>query len=387
MMYRPVEALEQSFLRTKATDYDSFLKVAELKANSSNNTLFADDKGEVAYLHPQFIPRATTASTTPAGRRLGPGHRLEGPARPVRGAAPEESAQRVADEHQQLALFGGRPLQPQADRLPALHGQRRRDAARGPRHAGAERPQGLHPAEGLVQAAYDPYLTAFADLIPTLAKAYDATPDGDPLKARLGDQMAALKAWDLKWSEGSTETSLAVFWGEALWARSAAQAKADGVSVYAYMAERTTPAQKLAALAEASDRLTADFGDWRTPWGRINRFQRNDGAIVQTFDDDKPSTPVPFTSGQWGSLASFGAKRYPGTKNYYGTSGNSFVAVVEFGPKVKALAVSAGGESGDPTSRHFTDQVQRYAKGDLRPVYFYPEDLKGHVERTYRPGT
>jgi acyl-homoserine-lactone acylase len=238
----------------------------------------------------------------------------------------------------------------------------------------------------LIQAAYDPYLTAFADLIPTLSKAYDQTPDGDPLKARLGPQVATLKAWDLKWSQASTETSLAVFWGEALWAKSAAQAKTDGVSVYAYMAERTTPAQKLAALAEASDRLTADFGDWRTPWGRINRFQRNDGAIVQTFDDNKPSTPVPFTSGQWGSLASFGARRYPGTKNYYGTSGNSFVAVVEFGPRVKALAVSAGGESGDPTSRHFADQVQRYAKGDLRTVYFYPDQLAGHVERTYRPG-
>jgi acyl-homoserine-lactone acylase len=158
------------------------------------------------------------------------------------------------------------------------------------------------------------------------------------------------------------------------------------VSVYDYMAERTTPAQKLAALAEASDRLTADFGDWRTPWGQINRFQRNDGAIVQTFDDAKPSIPVPFTSGQWGSLASFGAKRYPGTKKYYGTSGNSFVAVVEFGPKVKALAVSAGGESGDPASPHFNDQAQRMPMGDLRTVYFHPDQLADHVERTYRPG-
>jgi acyl-homoserine-lactone acylase len=238
----------------------------------------------------------------------------------------------------------------------------------------------------LIAAAYDPYLTAFADLIPTLSKAYDETPDSDPVKARLGAQMATLKAWDLKWSAESTQTSLAVFWGEAMWAKSAPEAKRTGVSVYTYMAETTTPAQKLAALAEASDRLVADFGDWRTPWGQINRFQRNDAAIVQTFDDAKPSIPVPFASGQWGSLASFGAKRYPGTKRYYGTSGNSFVAVVEFGPRVKALAVSAGGESGDPASPHFADQAQRYAKGDLRTVYFYPDQLSGQVERTYRPG-
>jgi acyl-homoserine-lactone acylase len=152
------------------------------------------------------------------------------------------------------------------------------------------------------------------------------------------------------------------------------------------MADRLTPAEKLAALAEASDRLTADFGSWKTPWGQINRFQRNDGSIVQTFDDTKPSIPVPFTSAQWGSLASFGAKRWPGTRKYYGTLGNSFVAVVEFGDKVRARAVSAGGESGDPTSPHFNDQAQRYAIGNLRDVYFYPEDVKAHAVKTYQPG-
>ena len=138
-------------------------------------------------------------------------------------------------------------------------------------------------------------------------------------------------------------------------------------------------------LAAASDKLAADFGTWKTPWGQINRFQRNDGAIVQKFDDAKPSTAVPFASSQWGSLASFGAKRYPGTMRYYGTKGNSFVAVVEFGTSVRALAVSIGGASGHPESKHFVDQVQRYADGDLRPVYFYPKDLEGHIERSYRP--
>jgi len=95
---------------------------------------------------------------------------------------------------------------------------------------------------------------------------------------------------------------------------------------------------------------------------------------------------VPFTSAQWGSLASFGAKTWPGTTRYYGTSGNSFVAIVEFGPRVKAMAVMAGGQSGDTASRHFADQTARYATGQLRPVYFYPEDLNGHIERSYRPG-
>ncbi|HYW09621.1 MAG TPA: penicillin acylase family protein, partial [Longimicrobium sp.] len=155
---------------------------------------------------------------------------------------------------------------------------------------------------------------------------------------------------------------------------------------YDFMADRAPARQKLEALAAASDRLTADFGTWRTPWGEINRFQRTTGDIVQPFSDAAPSIPIPFTSAQWGSLASFGARRYPGTKRYYGTSGNSFVAVVEFGDSVRARAVTAGGESGNPRSPHFNDQAARYASGSLREVYFYPSQLRGHTEREYRPG-
>ena len=94
-----------------------------------------------------------------------------------------------------------------------------------------------------------------------------------------------------------------------------------------------------------------------------------------------------FSSANWGSLASFGARQYPGTKKIYGTNGNSFVAVVEFGDSVRAKAVTAGGESGDPASRHFNDQATRYATGDLRPVYYYRSQLKGHTEREYHPGS
>ena len=135
------------------------------------------------------------------------------------------------------------------------------------------------------------------------------------------------------------------------------------MSVYDYMAKRTTPAQLLGALARASDTLAANFGTWKTPWGEINRFQRLTGDIVQPFNDSGPSIPVGFTSSRWGSLASFGARSYKNTKKWYGTSGNSFVAVVEFGDSVKAKAVSAGGESGDPKSPHFNDQARAVQHG------------------------
>ncbi len=133
-------------------------------------------------------------------------------------------------------------------------------------------------------------------------------------------------------------------------------------------------------------KLAADHGTWKMAWGSVNRFQRLDGAIAPSFDDAAPSLPVAFPSARWGSLASFGARAYKNTKKLYGSSGNSFVAVVEFGDRVRARAVSAGGQSGDPASRHFNDQALRYRTGDLRPVYFYRSDLEGHVEREYHPG-
>jgi acyl-homoserine-lactone acylase len=152
-------------------------------------------------------------------------------------------------------------------------------------------------------------------------------------------------------------------------------------------AGKAAPDQLLQSLAAAGDRITKDFGRWNTPWGEINRFQRLDDSIAPHFNDADSSIPVGFTSSQWGSLASFGAHAYPNTKKWYGSSGNSFVAVVEFGDRIHARAVTAGGESGHPQSPHFDDEAQRYATGNLRDVYFYPSDLKGHIQRQYHPGS
>lgn len=386
LMHRPIAALSQSFLRTKAFDYASYMKVMELQANSSNNTLFADAKGAVAYLHPQFIPRRDDRFDYRA---------------PVDGADPAtdwkglhaltEAPRVVSPPNGWITNTNNWPYS-----AAGAYSPRQADFPRYMDSAG-ENPRGIHAIavlkdrkdftlSALLAAAYDPHLTAFDQLIPPLLAAYDTTPAASPLKGRLADQIALLRGWDRRSSAESEATALAVFWAEQLWGEVAVAARAARRPVYDDMVSQTTAEQKLAALATASDRLAADFGSWRTPWGEINRFQRLTGDLVQPFSDAAPSLPVPFASAQWGSLASFGAGRKPGTKRYYGTSGNSFVAVVEFGEKVRARAISAGGESGDPASRHFNDQAQRYAAGDLREVYFYPEQLVGHTERTYRPG-
>ena len=192
--------------------------------------------------------------------------------------------------------------------------------------------------------------------------------------------------WDYRWGLESVATSLATYWAEDMMQRVAGAARSSGVSTNDYIAQRASVDEHLQSLAAASDKLDADFGSWRTPWGEINRFQRLNGDIVQPFNDAEPSLAVGFHSGRWGSLASFGARNYPGTVRRYGTSGNSFVAVVEFGERVRALAITAGGESGDPSSPHFNDQAQGYADGALRPVHYYPEDIAANAERTYKPG-
>ena len=183
-------------------------------------------------------------------------------------------------------------------------------------------------------------------------------------------------------------TSLAVYWGEEIGrrvddaARAGRHARPTSTS-----RRRRAPEQLLQALATASDKLTADFGTWKTPWGDINRFQRLTGDIVQPFNDAAPSIPVAFTSARWGSLASFGARTYPGTKKMYGTSGNSFVAVVEFGDqRARARRSPPAARAAIRRSKHFNDQAERYATGDLRDVYFYRPQVEAHTERTYRAG-
>ena len=112
----------------------------------------------------------------------------------------------------------------------------------------------------------------------------------------------------------SVATSLAALWGDELWHEVKKDTGPKNLSTYFDMADHTSAEQKLAVLSAVSDRLEHDFGTWRMPWGEINRYQRLTGDIVQTFTDAGPSIPIEFSSSRWGSLASYGAHGYEGTK-------------------------------------------------------------------------
>jgi acyl-homoserine-lactone acylase len=238
----------------------------------------------------------------------------------------------------------------------------------------------------LQAAAYDSYQPGFAALIPLLVKAWDALPPADRRRQPLSGPIGILRSWDDRWSADSVAQSLAVFWGEELIKILKPPASEDKNLYMNRIGRDTSAAQKLQALTSAVAQLNRDFGRWNVPWGEINRFQRISSSITPQFSDDAPSLPVPFAAAKYGSLASLEMRVAKTTRHIFGNYGNSFVAVVEFGKRVRARAVSAGGESGDPASPHFNDQAQRYASGDLREVYFYSDQLKGHTERTYHPG-
>lgn len=120
--------------------------------------------------------------------------------------------------------------------------------------------------------------------------------------------------------------------------------------------------------------------------GEINRFQRVTNEIQGIFFDELPSLPIGYNSSLWGSLAAYGSRSYPNTKKWYGNVGNSFVAVVEFGDKVKAKSLLAGGQSGNPFSPHFVDQSEIYAEGQFKDVHYYREDVEKYARRAYKPG-
>ena len=153
-----------------------------------------------------------------------------------------------------------------------------------------------------------------------------------------------------------------------------------------YFATQSSPDERLAVFTAAVSRLQDDFGDWSVPWGEVNRYQRLSGAIDLEYDDGKPSLPVGMASGDWGALASFRARHFPGTRRIYGVSGNSFVAVVEFGDRLRAKTLLAGGQSGDPQSPHFDDQAERYAQRRFKDVAYYREDVEARAVRRYTPG-
>lgn len=387
MMNNPLEALQQSYLRTKATDYASFRKSMEFRTNSSNNTVYADADGVIAYFHGNFIPKRNPSIDF---------------TRPVDGSDPNTEWQGLHTLDEMIHLknpsngwlmntnnwpfTAAGPNSPKIGDWPVYMSEQRTDNPRGVHAVRVLQDRKDFTLEGLIAAAYDSYLPAMEQLIPPVVAAYDALPAGDSLKMRLAVPVRTLRQWDYRFGVASVAMTLANAYGEEATQASNAGARQGGLPVLEFIATRASGTDLLGALSRAVTRLERDFGSWQMPWGDVNRFQRLSGEIGAGFDDSKPSLPVAFASANWGSLAAYGQTGTRTTKKYYGNRGNSFVAAVEFGPRVRAKSVLAGGVSNDPSSPYFFNQAENYATGTFKDVNYYRADVEKHAVRTYQPG-
>lgn len=379
----PVNALRQSFIRTKLADHDAFYEMMDIRTNSSNNTVFADSSGNIAYYHGNFMPRRDTRFDY---------------SKPVDGADPATDWNGLHEVSEMIVLvnpkngwiqntnstpftaagaYSPKPqdypayMAPDEENFRAIHAQDLLAKA-----------DDL-TLDSLIELAYDPYLPAMDVVIDGVERAYaEAGKD----KPGLGEVVAELAAWDRKTRASSMAMSVAHFYALRLAEEGRKYGDLSGMDQLIYMSEGVPAMARLALLRETIAQMEADFGTWKMPWGEINRFQRLSGDIDLEFDDASPSLAVGLASGRHGALAAFGARAAENTKRIYGYRGNSFVAVVEFGERVRAKSLLAGGQSNDPSSDHFVDQAVPYVNAQFKDVPFYREDVEARAERTYRPG-
>ncbi|MFN0727913.1 acylase [Polaribacter gochangensis] len=388
LMWSPIKALEQSFTRTKKSNHKEFYEMMDIRTNSSNNTVYADADGTIAYYHGNFIPKRNEKFDY---------------TKPVDGSNPETDWQGLHPlEENIMVLNPPNGWIQNCNSTPftsALEYSPKKEDYPAYMHSFPENFRGVHAIplltkasdltlNSLIDLAYDPYLPGADMLITGLLEAAKKS----PVKSREArEAIALLKKWDFKVGVNSVGMTLTQFYLNAYY-RSGKIPSMEGnkrisrLGRFEYMSKTASYKERLAIFQQSLDKLKADFGSWKTPWGEFNRYQRNDGKIQQDFNDAKPSIAVGMASSSWGALASFGTRFGKDTKRQYGTSGNSFVAVVEFGDKVTAKTMLAGGQSGDPKSPHFSDQSQRYADKQFKEVAYYREDVLKRAKSTYHPG-
>ena len=394
---RIMNGLIQCWQRNKVTSFTAFKKTLDLKGNISNNTVYADAEGNIAYWHGNRIPirdakynwnkpvDGTTSATEWKGY-----HSIN------------DIVQSINPENGWLQNCNSTPFTVAGSFSPKRQSYPAYMAPDGENFRGINAVRVLareknYTLDKVITAGYDTYLSGFEKLVPALVAAFEKNVS-DTQYAALTEPIAVLKNWNLHCGAKSVATTLAIEWGQKLQDKimqlndDEAYRYTDQVSKTERFSALAKPADLLLPLLAVVAELKNNFGDWKIEWGSINRFQRISSDIDNKFDDSKESIPVGFASSAWGMLPSYASKTFPGTKKRYGVNGNSFICAVEFGPqgpagkKIKARSLLAGGQSGNINSNHFFDQGLMYSKGEFKDVLFYKEEVSQHAEKTYHPG-
>lgn len=389
---RDIKGLEQSWERTKARSFAEYKKVMDLLANASNNTVYADAEGNIAYWHGNFIPKrdpkydwskpvdGTTSATD--WRGLHPVDEAIHIYNPQNGwiencnSTPFTAAGKYSPKRKDYPAY----MAPDGQNFRAINAIRILPEEKS------------YTINKVIAKGYDTYLAAFEVLIPALINAFEKNiSKEDSLYCKLIDPINILKNWNYRCAQNSVATTLAVNWGERLLkaiylTRVPEGQEDDQVTKTNQFAATASSEELILPFLSAIKYLKDNFGSWKIEWGMINRYQRISDNIEPTFNDDSTSIPVDFASSTWGMIPSYSSRTFNGTKKRYGVNGNSFICAVEFGKQIKAKSLLAGGESGDPKSKHFFDEGYMYSKGIFKDVLFYKKDILKHVEKKYHPG-
>ncbi len=383
MMWDPVNALQQSYTRTKNSNQKEFHKMMDIRTNSSNNTVYADADGNIAYYHGNFIPRRDTSFDF---------------TKPVDGSNPNTDWKGLHSLDENIFLLNpGNGWIQNCNSTPftsaGIYSPKQKDF---PKYMSSspENFRGIHAIsllnkaknltlDKLIALAYDPYLPGAEQLMRGLLKAADAEPNIHP-DVKLA--VSLLKNWDFTVFKESKAMTISQYYLNTYTRSGKVTPGLNFMQRIEYMSSKSSYKERLEIFSQSLNALKNDFGSIETQWGEFNRYQRNNGDIYQQFNDKLPSIPIGMASGEWGALASFGTRRGENTKRQYGVAGNSFVAVVEFGDRVKAKSMLAGGQSGNPGSPHFDDQKQRYADAEFKTVAYYREDVLRVAKAKYHPG-
>jgi len=389
---RIMNGLIQCWERTKAKSFADFKKTLDLLGNISNNTVYADAEGNIAYWHGNRIPKRDTKydwkkavdGTTAATEWKGY-HKIN------------ETVLSINPPNGWLQNCNSTPFTVAGINSPKKENYPVYMAPDGENFRGINAVRVLseenkYTIDKVIKAGYDKRLSAFEILVPALISSFEKNVHGnDTLYNKLYEAISVLRNWDFRCGENSIATTLAVEWGQKILpaifrTKIVEDEEADQVDKAKYFAANAKPEELIQPLLSAINDLKNKYGRWQIEWGQINRFQRISSDIDNKFDDAKASIPVGFVSSTWGMLPSYTSRTFPDTKKRYGVNGNSFICAVEFAKRVKAKSLLAGGESGNGNSKHFFDQGMMYSQGQFKDVLFYKEDVMKNVEKMYHPG-
>ncbi|MFD2938275.1 penicillin acylase family protein [Spirosoma flavum] len=389
--YEPnVDLLAMNWQKMKARNLKEFTAALNTRAMVGSNIVYADKAGNIAYWHGNFVPKKNPLldwkrpvdGTTTATEWTGTHALKELPQylNPANGWIQNCNS---------TPLYGIGRLDTLMIKLPTYmlpdgHTPRAVHAVR------VLTPLKNATMDDVISASYDSYLPSGERFIPSLIAAYNSIAN-DSLRAKLAEPIETLKKWDFRTDTNSVATTLAVHWLEKIIQLDMARLPKPATTEEQYSltngaaitTEFISAQEQVTALVQVVMDLEKDYGSCNVAWGAVNRFQR---IASGEPSDQKPSWAVPGTPGFMGSLNAYVSRKSPQTKKRYGITGNTFVAVIEFGDRLNAKTILTGGSSTDPSSPHFSDQVNGYINGTYKDIFFYKKDVYQHAEKVYHPG-